>query len=158
MDAKTRKLVQWQGTYQKMQSQIVWAPEENQKSAFFLCFDDVFTSECVPSLITFLNKISASSSETAKIWGSQFTHAQQQARKLKTGLEKEDEKVISFFRYVGVTIWTIVFAWDDLVSLSRKQQHIAQHLNEFRQVPELTLKWSELCCIAFLNSSDSVLL
>ena len=55
---------------------------------------------------------------------------------------------MSFFRYVGVTIGTIVFARDDLVSSSRKQQHIAQHLNEFRQAPELTLKWSELCFVA----------
>ena len=41
-----------------------------------------FTSECVPSLIAFLNKISTTSSETAKIRGSRFTHAQQQAGKL----------------------------------------------------------------------------
>ena len=123
-----------------------------------LGFDDFVTSECVPSLITFLSKTSATSSETAKIRGSRFTYAQQQAGKLKTGLEKEDENVMSFFRYVGVTIWTIVFARDDLVSSSRKQQHIAQHLNEFRQASELTLKWSELCFVACLNSSDSLLL
>ena len=41
-----------------------------------LGFDDFFTSECVPSLITFLDKISATSSETAKIQGSRFTYAQ----------------------------------------------------------------------------------
>ena len=132
--------------------------KKTRKVLSSLGFDDFFTSKCVPSLITFLNKISATSSETAKIRGSRFTHAQQQAGKLKTGLEKEDEQVMSFFRYVGVTIWTIVFARDYLLSSSRKQQHIAQHLNEFRQAPELTSKWSELCCIACLNSSDSLLL
>ena len=132
--------------------------KKTRKVLSSLGFDDFFTSKCVPILITFLNKISATSSETAKIRGSRFTHAQQQAGKLKTGLEKEDEQVMSFFRYVGVTIWTIVFARDYLLSSSRKQQHIAQHLNEFRQAPELTSKWSELCCIACLNSSDSLLL
>ena len=121
-----------------------------------LGFVDFFTSECVPSLITFLNKISATSIETTKIRGARFAHAQQQAEKLKTELEKGDENVMSFFRYVGVTICTIVFARDDLVSSSRKQQYIAQRLNEFRQAPELTLKWSELCCVACLNSSDSL--
>ena len=35
-----------------------------------LGFDDFFASECVPSVITFLNKISATSSETTKIRGS----------------------------------------------------------------------------------------
>lgn len=103
--------------------------KESRKVLSPLCFDDFFTSECVRSLITFLNKISNTSSETAKILGSRFTHAQQQAGKLKTGLEKEDEKVMSFLRYAGVTIWTIVFARDYLLSSSRKQQHIAQHLN-----------------------------
>jgi len=90
-----------------------------------LDFDDFFTSECVPSVITFLNKISATSSETTKIRGSRFTQAQQQAEKLKTELEKGDENFMLFFRYVGVTIWTIVFARDDLVSPSRKQQYIS---------------------------------
>ena len=62
------------------------------------------------------------------------------------------------FCYVGVTIWTIAFARDYLLSSSRKQQDIAQHLNEFRQAPELTSKWSELWCVTCLNSSDSLLL
>ena len=132
--------------------------KKTRKVLSSLGFDDFFTSECVPSLITFVNKISATSSETAKMRGSRFTHAQQQAGKLKTGLEKDDENVMSFFPYVCVTIWTIVFTRDDLVNSSRKQQHIAQHLNEFRQAAELTLKWSELCCVACLNSSDSLLL
>ena len=82
--------------------------------------------------------MSTTSSETAKLRGSRFPNAQQQAGKLKTELEKEDENAMSFFRYVGVTIWTIVFARDGLVSSSLKQQHIAQHLNEFREAPELT--------------------
>ena len=30
--------------------------------------------------------------------------------------------------------------------------------NEFRKAPELSSKWSELCCVACLNSSDSLLL
>ena len=132
--------------------------QKTRKVLSSLGFDDFFTSECVPSLITFLNKISATSSETTKIRGSRFAQAQQQAEKLKTELEKGDENVMSFFRYVGVTIWTIVFARDDLVSSSRKQQHIARHLNEFRQAQELALKWSELCCVACLNSSDCLLI
>ena len=123
-----------------------------------LGFDDFYTSECVLSLITFLNKISATSSETTKIQGSRFAQAQQQAKKLKTELEKGDYNVISFFRYVGVTIWVIFFAWDDHVSSSHKQQHIARHLNEFRQVQELTLKCSEMCCVPCLNSSDCLLI
>lgn len=132
--------------------------QKTRKVLSSLGFDDFFTSECVPRLITFLNKISATSSETTKIRGSRFAQAQQQAEKLKTELEKGDENVMSFFRYVGVTIWTIVFARDDLVSSSRKQQHIARHLNEFRQAQELALKWSELCCVACLNSSDCLLI
>ena len=132
--------------------------KKTRKVLSSLGFDDFFTSECVPSLITYLNKISATSSETTKIRGSRFAQAQQQAEKLKTELEKEEENVMSFFRYVGVNIWTIVFARDDLVSSSRKQQHIARHLNEFRQAQELTSKWSELCCVACLNSPDCLLI
>ena len=111
----------------------------------------------MPSLKTFPSKISATSSETTKI-AARFAQAQQQAEKLKTELEKGEEHVMSFFRFVVVTIWTIVFARDDLVSSSRKQQHIAQHLNESRQAQELTLKWSELCCVTCLYSSDCLLL
>ena len=55
--------------------------KKTRKVLSSLGFDDFFTSKCVPSLITFLNKISATSSETAKIRGSRFTHAQQQAGK-----------------------------------------------------------------------------
>jgi len=79
-------------------------------------------------------------------------------RSLKQNWRKETTNVISFLRYVGVTIWTIFFARDDHVSSSRKQQHIARHLNEFRQVRELTLKCSELCCVPCLNSSDCLLI
>ena len=107
----------------KYQAKLSEHQKKTRKVLSSLGFDDFFTSECMPSLITFLNKMSATSSETAKIRGSWFTNAQQQAWKLKTELEKEDKNVMSFFCYVGVTIWTIVFAQDDLVSSSRKQQH-----------------------------------
>ena len=42
--------------------------KKTRKVLSSLGFDGFFTSECVPSLITFVNKISATSSETAKIF------------------------------------------------------------------------------------------
>ena len=44
--------------------------KKTRKVLSSLGFDDFFTSKCVPSLITFLNKISTTRSETAKIRGS----------------------------------------------------------------------------------------
>ena len=124
----------------KFKAKLSERQKKTRKVLSSLGFDDFFTSGCVPSVITFLCDISATSSETTKIRGSRFAQAQQQAEKLKTELEKGDENVMSFFRYVGVTIWTIVFARDDLVSSSRKQQHIAQHLNEFRKSARTDVK------------------
>ena len=45
-----------------------------------------------------------------------------------------------------------------ILSARHANNNIAQHLNEFQQVPELTLRWSELCCVACIHSSDSLLL
>lgn len=60
----------------------------------------------MPSLLTWLKKIATTSSEMAKLRGSRIQ------------LEKGDEKVMSILRYVGTTVWAIVLAQDNLVSLS----------------------------------------
>lgn len=65
---------------------------------------------------------------------------------------------MSILRYVGMTVWAIVLAQDNLVSLSHGQQHIAQHLHEFQQAEELTLKGAELRHITCINNSSGTLL
>ena len=122
--------------------------------------EEFFSEECVPSLVTWLQKISSTGAEAAGIRGSRFISAQLQAEKLKCQLEKEeqDEQVTSFFRLVCDKVWSITFARDDLVSSSKRHQDVAQHLNQFRQDEALILKWTELCRFLRLGSVDTLLL
>lgn len=95
MVAKTWKLMQWQRAYKNRKVKLFEHQKKTRKVLSCLGFDDFFLSECIPSLITFLNKISATSSGMAKIQGSRFTHTQQQASKLRTERRREGHVIFS---------------------------------------------------------------
>ena len=91
------------------------------------------TARCVSGLLKYLSNITETTSETVKVRGTRFVRVQLQAEKLKTGLKKDQGNAQPFFWYVSKQLWAISSARDYLQSSSKRQQHVAQHLNEFRQ-------------------------
>ena len=137
-----------------------WLSEHQEKTRTVLSSlgcEEFFSEKCVPNLVTSLQKISSTGTETAGIRGSRFISAQLQAEKLKYQLEKE-EQVTSSFHFICNKVWSITFSRDDLVSSSRRHQDVAQYLNQFRQDEALIQKWTELWRFLRLDSVDTLLL
>jgi len=87
----------------------------------------------VSGLLKYLSNITETTSETVKVRGTRFVRVQLQAEKLKTGLKKGNQgNAKPFFWYASKQLWAITSARDYLQSSSKRQQYVAQHLNEIR--------------------------
>ena len=95
-----------------------------------------------------------------KLRGAIFADCKQQAVFLVAELKRgkiDASGVIGLCAYVAKTLWMITFARDQLLSTSTRHEYVAQHLHQFRQSEELSIKWTELCRTR-LNPVDKLLL
>lgn len=125
-----------------------------------LGFEEYFDRECLSAIVNCLQEITSTPNEIVKLRGARFAECKQQAEFLAAELKRgknDASGVIGFCAYVAKTLWMITFARDQLLSTSTRHEHVAQHLHQFRQSEELSIKWTEICRRG-LNPVDKLLL
>ena len=125
-----------------------------------LGFEEYFDCDCLSAIVNCLQEITSTPNEIVKLRGARFADCKQQAEFLVAKLKRgkiDASAVIGFCAYVAKTLWMITFARDQLLSTSTCHEYVAQHLHQFRQSEELSIKWTKLCRTG-LNPVDKLLL
>ncbi len=127
-----------------------------------LGFEDFFDGECLPLLRDFLVNLADTPADIVELRGQRFAMCRQHAKLFCKELEKDVEPhaspLMAFLKYVTQNLWTVIFAMDNLLSSSRREQYTAEHLHAFRHSKDLLSKWGELRTVLGIGATDGLII